>query len=149
VSVHASETKVGDSRRQVLVDGLTRTQLVQYAGASADFTPMHTDELFATEVAGYPSVFAPGMLTMGLTGRLITDWVGDGRLLRFGVRFLGQLWPGDTLTGTATVDALRFDGTQHLVHLQIEVVNQHGDLVLTGGATATAEYMSRNSQGTS
>ena len=51
-----------------LVDDLTRTQIVQYAGASGDYNPLHTDEKFATEVAGYPRVFAHGMLTMGMTG---------------------------------------------------------------------------------
>jgi acyl dehydratase len=130
---------VGDTWQQTLVDGLTRIQLVQYAGASADFTPMHTDELFATQVAGYPSVFAPGMLTMGLTGRLVTDRVGPERLLRFGVRFLNQLWPGDTLTGTATVDARRAEGSREVVDLRLEVTNQHGDVVVTGTATASIE----------
>jgi acyl dehydratase len=139
MTLRASETKVGDTRRQTLVEGLTRMQLVQYAGASADYTPMHTDEVFATQVAGYPSVFAPGMLTMGLTGRLVTDWVGAGRLRRFGVRFLSQLWPGDTLTGTATVHALREEGAQHVIDLGIEVTNQNGDVVLTGTATANVE----------
>jgi acyl dehydratase len=139
VSLRASETNVGDARRQTLIEGLTRMQLVQYAGASADYTPMHTDEVFATQVAGYPSVFAPGMFTMGLTGRLVTDWVGDGRLRRFGVRFLSQLWPGDTLTGTATVRALREEGAQCVADLEIEVTNQNGDVVLTGTATASVE----------
>ena len=64
----------------MLVDDLTRTQIVQYAGASGDYNPLHSDEVFAREVAGYPGVFAHGMLTMGMTGRLLTDWVGDGRL---------------------------------------------------------------------
>ena len=36
---------------------------------------------------------------------MLTDYVGDGRLTRFGVRFVNQVWPGDTLTATATVEA--------------------------------------------
>jgi acyl dehydratase len=90
----------------VVVDNLTRTQIVQYAGASGDYNPLHTDEVFATQVAGYPSVFAHGMLTMGMTGRMLTDYVGDGRLTEFGGRFTSQVWPGDTLTATATVTAV-------------------------------------------
>jgi hypothetical protein len=31
------------------------------------------------------------MLTMGLTGRLLTDWLGDGVLRSFGVRFVRQV----------------------------------------------------------
>ena len=46
---------------------LTRTDLVQYAGASGDFNPMHTDEV-AAQAAGLPSVFGHGMFTMGLLG---------------------------------------------------------------------------------
>ena len=91
---------VGSAHEQVLVENLTRTQIVQYAGASGDFNPIHHDEMFASKAAGYPSVFAHGMLTMGLTGRLLTDWLGDGVLREFGVRFVKQVWPGDTLTAT-------------------------------------------------
>jgi acyl dehydratase len=80
MTLRTSDVKVGDTRTAVVVDDLTRTQIVQYAGASGDYNPIHTDEVFATQVAGYPTVFAHGMLTMGLTGRLVTDFVGDGTL---------------------------------------------------------------------
>src|SRR5437762_9214336 len=103
MALKASELKQGLTHEAVLVEDLKRTQIVQYAGASGDYNPLHTDEVFATKVAGYPSVFAHGMLTMAMTGHMLTDWVGDGRLTRFGVRFVSQVWPGDTLTATATV----------------------------------------------
>ena len=68
-----NEIKVGDSHSSVLVEDLKRTQIVQYAGASGDYNPLHTDEIFTTQIAGYPRVFAHGMLSMGLTGTMITD----------------------------------------------------------------------------
>ena len=136
MALKASELKVGDTRTMVLVEDLKRTQLVQYAGASGDYNPVHTDEVFVTKAAGYPTVFAHGMLTMGMTGRLLTDYVGDGRLTRYGVRFVNQVWPGDTLTATAEVTAIREEGGQHLVDLTVTTTNQDGTAVLTGTATA-------------
>src|SRR3954469_3283490 len=102
-----TDVKVGDKKELVLVDDLTRTQIVQYAGASGDYNPLHTDDRFTTEVAGYPSVFAHGMLTMGMTGRVLTDWFGVEGLRAYGVRFVKQVFPGDALTATATVTAVR------------------------------------------
>jgi acyl dehydratase len=123
--------QVGDTREAVLVDDLTRTQIVQYAGASGDYNPLHTDEVFATKVAGYPTVFAHGMLTMGMTGRVLTDWVGVERLTSYGVRFVAQVWPGDTLTATATVESVE-DGR---AEISLVTRNQRGENVLTGTAT--------------
>lgn len=135
--LRADELAPGDTVTAVLVDDLTRTQIVQYAGASGDYNPIHSDERFAVEAAGYPGVFAHGMLTMGMAGRLLTDVVGDGRLRRFGVRFVGQVWPGDTLTGTLEVVEVRAaDGE---VDLRIGVTNQDGKTVLTGTASAAVD----------
>src|SRR5690349_1311096 len=100
----------GDTHEEVLVENLTRTQIVQYAGASGDYNPLHSDEPFVTKVAGYPTVFAHGMLTMGMTGRSLAKWVGADALRSFGVRFSKQVWPGDTLTATFTVDERGEDG---------------------------------------
>src|SRR5207342_3066716 len=97
MALKASEVKVGDTYTERLVEDLKRTQIVQYAGSSGDYNPLHTDEIFATKVAGYPTVFAHGMLSMGMTGRMLTNYVGDGRLTKYGVRFVAQVWPGDTL----------------------------------------------------
>ena len=127
---------VGDRRELVVVEDLTRTQLVQYAGASGDYNPIHTDEVFATSVAGFPSVFAHGMLTMGMTARVLTDWVGDERLRTYGVRFLGQVWPGDTLTARATLTAVDTVAGIRLGTFDVSTTNQSGDDVVRGYATA-------------
>jgi MaoC like domain len=70
MTVSVGKFRVGESRQLLLVDDLTRTQLVQYAGASGDYNPLHTDEIYATRAAGYPTVFAHGMWTMGATARV-------------------------------------------------------------------------------
>lgn len=136
MALRASEIKVGDSREMVLVEDLKRTQLVMYSGASGDYNPLHTDDVYTREVAGYPSVFAHGMLTMGMTGRIVTDMVGASNVRKYGVRFTNQVWPGDTLTAKATIAGIRDEGGEKLVDITVETVNQDGQTVLTGNATA-------------
>jgi acyl dehydratase len=139
MALKASELKVGDTYTERVVEDLKRTQIVQYAGTSGDYNPLHTDEVFTTKVAGYPSVFAHGMLTMGMTGKMLTNYVGDGRLTKYGVRFTSQVWPGDTLDATATVEAIRKEGKQSFVDLVVTTVNQNGVEVLKGSATARVD----------
>ena len=132
----ASALTLGDTHEEVVCENLSRTQIVQYAGASGDYNPIHSDTPFATEIAGYPSVFAHGMLSMGLTGKMLTNYVGDGRLTAFGVRFTRQVFPGATLTATATVEAIRDENGQHFVDLAVATVNQDGEQVVKGTASA-------------
>ena len=132
----AANAEVGAKQSKVVADGLFRTQIVQYAGASGDYNPLHTDEVFTTKIAGYPSFFAHGMLTMGLTGTLLTDALGNGTLRTFGVRFRSQVWPGDVLTATATITEVTKQDNETLVALDVETVNQKGEIVVSGTATA-------------
>ena len=131
-----SEIKIGDSHKETLVEDLKRTQIVQYAGSSGDYNPLHTDEVFTTKIAGYPSVFAHGMLTMGMTGKMITNYVGDGTLKKYGVRFTSQVWPGDTLESEAKIVDIREENGENLVDLEIVTTNRDGVAVITGSATA-------------
>ena len=135
MALSASKLKVGDTHKERLVEDLKRTQIVQYAGASGDYNPLHADEVYVTQKAGYPSVFAHGMLTMGVTGKMLTNYVGDGRLTKYGVRFTSQVWPGDTLDSTATVKAVNGDK----VELDVKTVNQNGVEVLSGYAEARVD----------
>lgn len=131
-----NKISVGDEFSEEVVRDLTRTQIVQYAGASGDYNPIHTDEVFAKEAVGYPSVFAHGMLTMGLTGKMLTNLVGDGNLKNFGVRFTNQVWPGDTLITKAVISDIKIESNKALVTLDVTTENQNKISVLTGSASA-------------
>jgi acyl dehydratase len=126
---------VGDEAPPLVVEDLSRTHFVRYAGASGDFNPMHHDDTIATKV-GNPSVFGHGMLTAGLMARVVKDWFGPEALRRFQVRFSKQVWPGDTIRFSATVTGKRDDDGEHLVDLETKATNQDGVEVLTGTATA-------------
>lgn len=136
MALKGSELKVGDTHQQQVAENLSRTQIVQYAGASGDYMPLHTDERYAKEIAGYPGVFAHGMLSMGATGVMLTNWVGDGRLTKYSARFTRQVWPGDDLIAKATVTEIHEEDGQQLVELDVVTVNQDGQPVIAGKATA-------------
>ena len=116
---------------------LGRTDLVQYAGASGDYNPMHTDEV-AAQAAGLPSVFGHGMFSMGLLGRALTDWAGPGNLTNYKVRFTKQTWPGEVLTTSVVVTAKRDEDGRRLVDVDASLANQDGEVKVTGSATLIA-----------
>ncbi|MEV7011482.1 MaoC/PaaZ C-terminal domain-containing protein [Streptosporangium sp. NPDC051022] len=123
------------------VGPLTRTDFVRYAGAGGDFNPIHHDETFA-RAAGYPSVFGHGLLTAGVLGGYAAAWLGRRNLRRFTVRYVDQVWPGDTLVLTGEV--LRSGGTpdgatevEVALAVHSEAEGRGPRLVLRGGATAT------------
>ncbi len=126
-------SEVGARHLQVVAEGLTRTQLVAYAGASGDFHPFHHDEIYAT-THGFDQIFAHGMLTMGITGQALVSVFGDEGLDRYAADFLKPVWPGDTLTTELQVTAVLEDGS---VEVDISTTDQHGTQVLRGTAAGT------------
>lgn len=124
--------KVGDTHEAVVIEKVARTHIVKYAGASGDFNPLHHDDTAAQGMGGYPSVFAHGMLSMGLTGRMLTDWLGPVALKKYGVRFTKQVWPGDTLTAKGEVTAIEGG----VATIKVVTTNQNGESVVEGEAQA-------------
>jgi acyl dehydratase len=132
------DLSVGQEAPPLVVENLSRTHFVRYAGASGDFNPMHHDDTIATQV-GNPSVFGHGMLTAGLMARVVKDWLGPEALRKFQVRFAKQVWPGETLTFTAVVTGVTPEGGGGLVDLDLKATNESGEEKLTGTATAAVE----------
>ena len=119
--------------RTTTVENVERRDFVKYAGASGDFNPIHYDEPYATD-AGNPSVFAQGMWTAGIASTVVTDWFGVGAVRGFSTRFEARVFPDDTITARATVVAVE-DGASPTAEVNIEVVNQADEVVVTGEAT--------------
>jgi acyl dehydratase len=130
----AEQLVAGAEYTAVVVESLNRTHLAQYAAASGDYHPVHHDDTYAQSI-GYPSVFAHGMLTMGLTGSFLERTVGRGTLTHYTARLVGQVWPGDRLTATISVTGIA-DG---IAALTVRTVNQDGAVVLTGSAGARTD----------
>lgn len=126
--------EIGQQAAPVTIGPISRTDIVRYAGASGDFNPIHHDEEVARS-AGFPGVFAMGMLPAGLLAGYAVDWLGPDRVRRFTTRFKEQVWPGDVLTCTGTVSALS-EGSDGSRAATIDLVcrRQDGGIVVTSTA---------------
>ncbi|GAC1316251.1 MAG: dihydroxy-acid dehydratase [Acidimicrobiales bacterium] len=136
IPVAFDDVAVGDAA-PVLTHTLTRADLVEYAGASGDFNPMHTDEVAARE-AGLRGVFGHGMFSAGLLATALTNWVGIGHLVRYRVRFVKQTWPGETFVTRITVVGKRTEDGVQLLDLECTLENEAGEVKVAGEATARA-----------
>lgn len=135
-TLYFEDVKVGDGSPEVVIEDLDRTDFVQYVGAAGEFAPFHYDEPYAKE-AGYDSVFAVGMHTVGFATHMVGDWFGLLNVEQFRTRMTEQVWPGDTLTISGTVtDTYTDDGTGY-VEAEFAVENQDGEAVVTGDCTAS------------
>ena len=113
---------------------ITREELKAYAAASGDPNPMHTDDEFARS-AGYPGVFAHGMLSMGWLGQLLVETGGAlGSVRRFRTRFAKLTWPGELITCRGRVTAVRDEGGDRLIDCDVWTENQEGERKLVGSA---------------
>ena len=135
MALRFEEIKAGDAPAPLVCGPVTRTDFVRYAGASHDFNPNHHDEIYATR-NGNKMVFAPGMLAGGYCARQLTDWFGIASLRRLRIRFASRFWPGDVLTCMAWVSAKREVDGQCLVDCEFSAVNQAGEVIIRGDATA-------------
>ena len=125
--------QVGTKAESVDFGPLTTRMLVRYAGASGDFNPMHYDDALARS-AGYPSVFAQGMLSAALLASFGADWLGAETVRRYRVRFREQVWPGDVLTCSGEITAISQNEGGSLVTAELSATRQTGGVAVSASA---------------
>ena len=125
--------QVGDTLPELVDEPLTRTDFVRYQGASGDMNPIHHDEGYARS-AGFPTVFAVGMLGAGILGTYVAELFGPENVRKFKVQFREQAWPDDVLTYTGTVVAR----SENELYLELAATRQTGGVHLRGWATVLA-----------
>ena len=110
-------------------------QLVQWAAGSGDFYQIHYDVEFAKST-GLPGLIVHGALKHALLGRMLHEWVGHGGTIkRWGVSYRGMDYPGQEMTCKGVVTAVRQDGGENLVDLDIWTANPEGQKTTPGTAT--------------
>jgi acyl dehydratase len=126
-----AQVKVGDELPRLVIGPLTRQDIVQYAGAAWDFSPLHYDQTFV-EAAGLPNVVVMGMFTAGMASRCVTDFAGAGQVRDYKVRFVARIYPGDTITCGGQVTRKFEANGEKIVEGELTVVNQKGEVAING-----------------
>ncbi|MBL0701360.1 MAG: hypothetical protein JJV92_10820 [Desulfosarcina sp.] len=127
--------EVGYEIPPLVKNPITETQLVMYAGASGDFNPIHTVHAFG-EKAGFGGVIGHGMLSMGFAGQFMTNWVGVTAVKKLAVQFRAVTKPKNVITVSGTVVKKYTEDGQNMVDCEFLAVNQDGDKIIMGTATA-------------
>ena len=126
---------IGSELPALIKPAITRETLKQYGPAAGDPNPMHVDDEFAKN-AGYPGVFAHGMLSMGYLGEFLHRAAGGVQnVKKFRARFAKLTWPGDVITCKGTITAVRDEGGARVVDCDIWTETQTGEKKITGSAT--------------
>ncbi len=124
---------IGDALPPVEIGPVDRATIAAFAKASGDPSPIHLDDEIA-RANGLPGIIIHGMFNMAVLGRLITGWAGQSQIRAFSNRFAAMAFPGDTITCRGRVAGKRLEAGEHLVDLDLEAVNQNGDILLAGKA---------------
>ncbi len=99
-----AEVEVGQQLPSRRIE-ISRADLVRYAGASGDFTPIQCSDRIAREV-GLPGVIAHGMFTMGQAISVVVDWLGDpAAVLEYSSKFPQAVPVDDALGAQIQVQA--------------------------------------------
>jgi phosphate acetyltransferase len=116
---------------------LTIADIQAFAAVSGDTNPAHLDADYANDTV-FHGVIAHGMWSGALISALLgTEFPGPGTIyVNQDLHFIRPVRIGDTLTVTVTVTTK--EDTKKRLTLDCDVVNQHGEKVVTGVATVLA-----------
>jgi acyl dehydratase len=126
-----------ETPRRTVIDA----DIATFAGLTADFNPLHMDELFAAQ-SDFKGRITHGPMIVGMAFGLASRAnLMDGTvlgLLEIAWKFMKPVRPGDTISAVVTVldKRLTKKPDRGVVTLQLDVLNQHGETVQVGTAKA-------------
>jgi acyl dehydratase len=111
---------------------LSKDQVRRYARTAGMYVPRFTDDEGA-RAEGLPGMIAPGVMSMGLLARMISDWNPAAQVKRIGTTFRSPVLPDRDvhLRGAVT----QKNETDHTAECDIWIENDDGERWVIGTAT--------------
>lgn len=128
--ISINELRPGAQLERVVLDPVSRMDLIKYSRASGDFNPIHTIDEEAKK-AGLPGIIAHGMWTMGNLAKLFTAYYEEGFIQDYTIRFSNMVFLNDVLTLEAETKEI----TDDYVAFDVRAVKQDGKTVIKGAVT--------------
>ena len=117
----------------------TRESIRDFCAASLDYNPLHLDDDYMQGSFGktqFGGIIMHGMNNFGVISKMLTDWLypHGGQQRRLETRWKAPVKPGDTITPSAVVSAIKDTQASRWVNLEVQVHNQRGEVVAVGEA---------------
>lgn len=123
-----SEFKIGDKTSYALT--VTEAHVVNFAGATGDFNPLHLNEEYAKKTM-FKGRIVHGLFVASLLGMVGAPFFGSGAVnVGQNIKYLAPTRVGDTIDVRIEVTGLKPE--KNIVLLRTYVVNQDGVTVLDG-----------------
>ena len=134
--LHFDDVKVGDEWTS-LSRTITEADIVNFAGISGDFNPLHMDEEFAKNRTNFKKRIAHGLLGLAIQSGLGAAYPSMATVAFLGIKewnFKGPIFIGDTITLKNKVEEKRLTskGDRGIISWRKQVVNQRGEIVQDG-----------------
>ncbi len=108
----------------------------RYAAVNDEFVYIHMDDEAGRAALNDAGAFGMGNLRFAYLHNMLRDWAGEeGQVKKVGCQYRAINQKNDVLTCTGTVKAKRIENGEHLVDLEIDVVNEQGQSTTPGEAT--------------
>ncbi len=107
----------------------------RYAAVNDEFVDFHMDDE-AGRAAGFPTAFGMGNLQWSYLHSLLRAWIGDeGRILKLSCQFRSPNIRNQIVTAHGRITAVRDEGTETVVDLEVWTQNDSGQAMAPGTAT--------------
>lgn len=125
------DIKVGDEA--FLTRTITEVHIVNYAGLTGDWNPVHADAEHAAQ-SMFGERIAHGMLVAGLISAVLGTQLPGPNSLYLGqdLKFVAPVRIGDTVKVVVTVTDKRDE--KRIIKLRTTAYNQRGEMVIDGSA---------------
>lgn len=141
------QVEIGDMLIPFSKAPISRLQIAQFAAASDEFSPLNLDDEFAKN-AGFGSVYAPGLMSLGFVEEALRSFGTNIRILSLSGTFQRLIWPGDSLTSKGLLVRRYQKNDEHRIEFSLWCENQNSDVVMRGSSVCilfrNAEHETRS-----